>query len=454
MKIKLISVALSLPIIMGVCGCKSQGDDTSSDTQVIEAETIIVDQDGNEITSSSDDTVTFDDNNSSVNSTPDEKDDNDTSSDNTSSGNNSTTDSNNAYIDYNTVVEVDICDDIVRGYLDTTTVNNQYFWLSTYQTTKAYYQNITLDWEIGRPPYTIYMSENADFSNSIITQTNSSEIKNAICIPGKTYYWKVVGYNSDKILGGGRIKIKDAPVRWIKIDGISNVRDMGGWTTTSGQKVKYEMLYRGAQLNAKQKDGTIVQNLKSTGLETFNKLGIKTEFDLRIDRDVGAPAEGTNLNYVFIANHTAYHNIFSRSTKETIVSNYKEIFKVLSDKNNYPIYTHCQGGADRTGTYAFLLNGLLGVSYEDLTRDFELTSFGGNKCWRSEGKGGTFGPNDTSYKTETGQTIAWDELYKGMMEYGAENGCTTLQQSIEHWLINYVGVPKSQIDSFKSIMLE
>ena len=41
-----------------------------------------------------------------------------------------------------------------------------------------------------------------------------------------------------------------------------------------------------------------------------------------------------------------------------------------------------------------------------------------------------------------------------MMEYGAENGCTTLQQSIEHWLINYVGVPKSQIDSFKSIMLE
>ena len=130
------------------------------------------------------------------------------------------------------------------------------------------------------------------------------------------------------------------------------------------------------------------------------------------------------------------------------------MFKYLSDASNYPIYTHCQGGADRTGTYAFLLNGLLGVSYEDLTRDFELTSFAGTKRWRGEGKGGSFGPNDTSYKTETGQTIAWGVLYNEMMQYGTENGCTTLQQSIEHWFINYIGIPKSQIDSFKSIMLE
>ena len=31
----------------------------------------------------------------------------------------------------------------------------------------------------------------------------------------------------------------------------------------------------------------------------------------------------------------------------------------------------------RTGTLAYLISGLLGVSYRNLTKDFELTSFGG-----------------------------------------------------------------------------
>ena len=444
MKIRLFSLLLSLFCVIGICGCASQ-DEISNESEIVETETIVVDQTSSETTTSKEENISSKNDTSSTVSTPSE------SQSNVSSNTSSQTE---IKIDYSKIVEIDICDDVVRGYLDATTVNNQYFWLSTYQSTKSDFQSVKLDWEMGRAPYTIYMSENADFSNAIVTVTNSFEIKNTICVPGKTYYWKVVGSNSDKILGGGKIKIKDAPVRWIYIEGISNVRDMGGWTTTSGKKVKYEMLYRGAQLNAKKDDGTIVQNLKSAGLETFNSLGIKTEFDLRTSSDAGVAAEGVNLNYVAVADHTAYHNIFSKSTKNTVVSNYKTMFNYLSDASNYPIYTHCQGGADRTGTYVFLLNGLLGVSYEDLTRDFELTSFGGNKRWRGEGKGGTFGPNDTSYKTETGQTIAWGDLYNGMMEYGKENGCTTLQQSIEHWFINYVGIPQSQIDIFKSIMLE
>ena len=36
---------------------------------------------------------------------------------------------------------------------------------------------------------------------------------------------------------------------------------------------------------------------------------------------------------------------------------------------------HCWGGADRTGTVAFILEGLCGVSEADLAIDYELTSF-------------------------------------------------------------------------------
>ena len=46
----------------------------------------------------------------------------------------------------------------------------------------------------------------------------------------------------------------------------------------------------------------------------------------------------------------------------------------LSHEENYPIYFHCRGGADRTGSYAFVLGALLGMSLDDLILDYEITS--------------------------------------------------------------------------------
>ena len=446
MKIRYFSLLLSVLMLFSICACKSQSDTGSNEVEIVETETIVVGDDGNEITSSNEELVSSNDNISQNESMFTSTGDN-TFSENESS-------EQTIKIDYDTVVEVDICGDIVRGYLVAKDARSQFFWLDTYKSTRADFQHITLNWVLDKAPYTIYMSENSDFSNAKTIVTDSFNVKCTIFVPGKTYYWKVIGSTSDKVLGGGKLKINDAPVRWIGVDGIYNVRDMGGWKTESGKTVKYEMLYRGSQLNAKNNGGMVVNSVSEDGLDTLKQLGIKTEFDLRADTDVRVPPEGINLNYVSVTNHTAYHNIFEPHNKDLVVANYKEIFKHLSDESNYPIYTHCQGGADRTGTYAFLLNGLLGVSYEDLTRDFELTSFAGIKRWRGEGRGNTFSKDDTSYKTETGQLIAWGELYNGMMDYGKQNNCTTLQQSIEHWFVNYIGIPQLQIDSFKSIMLE
>ena len=102
------------------------------------------------------------------------------------------------------------------------------------------------------------------------------------------------------------------------------------------------------------------------------------------------------------------------------------------------------------------------MSYEDLTRDFELTSFGSNatnaKRWRADtgsDSDGQMNSLDLVDKSKTeGNYVAWGKLYKEMMVYGEQNGCKTLESSIEHWLINYIGVPKAQIDSFRKIMLK
>ena len=52
-----------------------------------------------------------------------------------------------------------------------------------------------------------------------------------------------------------------------------------------------------------------------------------------------------------------------------------ELFKVLADKNNYPMIIHCAGGSDRTGMMAYLINALCGVEEKNLYQDYSFTNF-------------------------------------------------------------------------------
>ncbi len=436
---KTLAILLCIAMVLCVCGCST--GDTASNTSSDEIEYIEVIVDDNSSTTSTPTTSSKPDvssqqqENSSI-VTPVESQQPDQSE---------TPSVTETVIDYNTVIEVDICDDVIRGYLSATTSAKQYFWLSEYSGGRYDYQTVDLDWDYdGSDEFTFTISENADFSNSYSFVTRSRTITSTLFVPGKTYYWNVKGNISDKPIGGGKIKIKDAPVRWIQIDGTGNVRDMGGWTTESGKKVKYEMLYRGQALD----------KVTEAGKNTIKQLGFKTEIDIRSTGNDRTPPSIPGMKYEFLSTTMQYDGIFStnENSKAETINNYKRIFELISDEKNYPIFTHCSAGADRTGTYAFILNGLLGVSYEDLTRDFELTSFSSSgKRWRGNGDGNTFSPNDLEMKVE-GNYVAWGVLYKEMMEkYGTSDG--KLSTAIERYLINYVGVPKSQIDSFKSIML-
>ncbi len=430
---KIISLVLAFAMVLCVCGCNSDDGNASSEPIETIYEEVVIDETGNSIdteTNSQETTVSDD--------TPTDDQTSDESKNEVSS-------QTAVVIDYDSVVEVDICDDVIRSYLSQTQADKQFYWLNTFSgtSTKYDYQTLSLYWKMSGGPYTLYISENADFSNAQVIVTSSVSIKGTILVPGKTYYWKVLGPNSSDPLGGGRIKVKDAPVRWIQIDGTGNVRDMGGWKTESGKTVKYGMLYRGQNID----------NISDTGIATIKQLGLKTEFDLRYERQKFQKT-GTGMNYVFLDTYAQYDRIFWQDYEDEVKANYKRIFELLSDESNYPFYTHCSAGADRTGTFAFLTNGLLGVSYEDLTRDFELTSFSSSgKRWRGNGTGNTFLEGDDEMNV-SGNYVAWGKLYKNMMHYGSKNGCATLSQSIEHYLINYIGVPKSQIDSFKNIMLK
>ena len=357
--------------------------------------------------------------------------------------------------------EIDICTPELREYLNAQTEAEQAAVLLRYSGGNCSYQACQFRWEgDGSETYTVYFADNMAFENATtVTTTNQQLVNYGTFIPGTTYFWKVVGdlEGSNSIID--YFTIVDAPIRPIETESILNTRDIGGWKTESGKTVQYGMIYRCARTNR------VGDNQCADGDVTLFRdvLGVATEIDLR-----GADAYkqsmsvfGEDILYVR-APISAYSCIIPEFAQtEPVYATFdggtpwsiKSIFEVLGQEENYPVVFHCNAGADRTGTLAFLINGVLGVSYEDLTRDFEVTSFGGSTRWRSDITDSQTFADYGIQLSDDSNYIAWDQMYRLMLEhYGTEDG--TLKSAIENYLINACDVAKSDIETLQTIMLK
>ncbi len=356
----------------------------------------------------------------------------------------------------------DICDPLIREYLDAKTPEEQAAALTRGDGIRATHQVLSFTWEAtDSKRYKVYFADNKAYENARIYETSvASIVPDGIFIPGKTYYWKVEGDTEGAPIHEATFTVMDAPVRFITTSQVPNVRDLGGWETTDGKRVKYGLIYRGGMTNPSQNN-----NFPEKDVILFrDTLGIQTEIDLRTprvdDRNQTVSILGEDAPYYKLPIHGYCYIIpgfrqtrpVYRAYNSDITDSIREIFHLLANEENYPVYFHCNAGADRTGTLAYLISGVLGVSYEDLTRDFELTSFSqGGRRWRSEIIGGkTFDPSGVMQDDEENY-VAWGKMHEMMLEkYPAK----TLSETIEAYLIQACGVPQEDIDSLRNIMLE
>ena len=154
------------------------------------------------------------------------------------------------------------------------------------------------------------------------------------------------------------------------LKGFRNFRDIGGWTGLRTGRV-----FRGSEL--RWQDGFADGVDPETRTAIREQLKIVTELDLRgtKERDVfrkgkrtRAAPDALGLNTVNVP-FSGYLGMFG---KPDLV---RDALKVFMSAANYPIYVHCAGGADRTGTVILLVEALCGVSEADMDVDYELTSF-------------------------------------------------------------------------------
>ena len=188
-------------------------------------------------------------------------------------------------------------------------------------------------------------------------------------VGGVTYYNEVPNVLTPFAGGGkaGTLKPLDA-LRWIRTrDGSAeawNVRDLGGWACDGGT-VKYGLLIRGGRISAADRAALVGQ------------LGVQHEIDLR-GREGRDPSDGevatesplgSDVRFT-IADKAASYSL-------TPVATWQLYLRCVIDAVTHrePVYFHCTAGADRTGTLACVLEGLLGMSQSNIDKDYELTTF-------------------------------------------------------------------------------
>lgn len=215
---------------------------------------------------------------------------------------------------------------------------------------------------------------------------------------------------------------------WVVIpetSSIANVRDLGGWTTENGETVQYGKLFRGSELNGDK------YNINTTDKALLHdELGIRAELDLRKHSEAKAISVsplGSDVDYLRVVNEPYYLD-----GAQTAFANYRNDFDFILQhlRQNEPVYFHCIWGADRTGTLAFLLEGLLGLSEENLYKEYEITQLS-----NPEGE------------------VRTRDLLQPLMEYIKTFDGETLQQKFINYWHQHAHIELADLNEFCQIML-
>ena len=108
-------------------------------------------------------------------------------------------------------------------------------------------------------------------------------------------------------------------------------------------------------------------------------------------------------------------------TSCNIAEQYVKIFNAIANCDNEPALLHCTYGADRTGIVTFFLEALLGMSQEDMTRDYLWTQFTqGRSVKITEAEGAEFPQWIKKTNNCQGTTFA-DKMENHLESFGIEH---------------------------------
>ncbi|GHV86469.1 protein-tyrosine-phosphatase [Spirochaetia bacterium] len=181
-----------------------------------------------------------------------------------------------------------------------------------------------------------------------------------------------------------------AETRVLPMEGIRNVRELGGCPVTvegKQKQVKWGLIYRSeGPAGMTAVDQTILESRNIKTVVDFRAAEEKSVlFNLRGARLVELPIDAGNLmgttsntgEWLYNANAEGaaaeMRRLYTALTAEAI-PRYREFFALLADSANMPVLFHCSAGKDRTGMAAALLLYALGASQETIIADYMISA--------------------------------------------------------------------------------
>jgi hypothetical protein len=225
----------------------------------------------------------------------------------------------------------------------------------------------------------------------------------------------------------GTLKPLDA-LRWIKTRNNSaeawNVRDLGGWACDGGT-IKYGLLIRGGRIAAADRAVLVGQ------------LGVQHEIDLRgkegrdpSDGDVATESPLGSDVWFTIADKAASYALAPVATWQLYL---RCVIDAVTHRE--PVYFHCTAGADRTGTLACVLEGILGMSQSDIDKDYELTTF--------------YSGSGTDALARRRNEPEWIGLINAIKAVSGE----TFRDKCVHFAVGTCGMTMADINAYRAAMI-
>ena len=296
-------------------------------------------------------------------------------------------------------------------------------------------KQVKISWEYEVPAdkelskFQIMFGQEADLSDGYIVngnKTNSISFSNPYL--GDNYF-KVIANFTDKTQEESAIrvfKVDDVAPRNLDVGNMPNCRDMGGRTTYAGGKIKQGLIYRTA--------GNKFDNRSNVDDDCtnvlINQLKVKTEINVANSTGNNVNLSGVKVENCFMAYGSVPYSNLARNSVRV-----RQIMEILSDESNYPVFYHCRIGTDRTGITGVMINGLLGVPFNEVIQDYGFSNFS---------------PIDNQRYPHKTPDNNGDDIAKYIDEILAMPGKNFQEQTYNALLA--IGCPAEQLDSIIDIM--
>jgi protein-tyrosine phosphatase len=242
--------------------------------------------------------------------------------------------------------------------------------------------------------------------------------------------------------------------RRITLEGPCNFRDLGGYPTADGSETRWGRLYRSDSMHT----------ITATDLPVLRELGVRTAIDFRSNLELDqigiGPLGEVSITHLHCPTFDMNPNgeapfvggsaaTFYARMMESGAPAYVAAANAIADPDVTPAVFFCMAGKDRTGVFAAVVLGLVGVPDDVIVADYALT----HEVLP------TIAQRREAREATESMRIRWDDIpddLKGAHSHVMEELLTIVQERWGGWegYAEAVGIPTDVVAALRTQLVD